>query len=203
MRRNGRGTIFPRNLLPRAVKRGIRGRRIFTIPMIPITERFLSECGGWQALQARRAASTPRAACCEASYAPPLLEGRVREGEGELRSGLRITSTSHVENLCDCRAARRDGMICAHALAVGLEWLKPHAPAGGSTVGRGGGGCDGAGIQHGRGRDPGTACRAAAELCGSVGAQCDDAGLGGWDGWPAAADFRTGSREALPRFAGG
>ncbi len=94
--------------------------------MIPITERFLSECGGWQALREARglhAAGRVRAV----TYAPPLLEGRVREGEGELKSGLRITSPSHVENLCTCRAARRDGVICAHALAVGLEWMKPTA----------------------------------------------------------------------------
>ena len=94
--------------------------------MIPITERFLSECGGWQALRDARSLQAAGRVLA-ASYEPPLLEGRVREGEGELRSGLRITSKSHVENLCVCRASRRDGVICAHALAVGLEWLKPHA----------------------------------------------------------------------------
>ena len=96
--------------------------------MIPITERFLSECGGWQALREARSLHAAGRVLA-VSYAPPLLEGRVRDGEGELRSGLRITSQSHVENLCVCRAARRDGVICAHALAVGLEWLKPHAAA--------------------------------------------------------------------------
>ena len=96
--------------------------------MIPITERFLSECGGWQALRDARGLHAAGRVLA-ASYAPPLLEGRVREGDGELRSGLRIASASHVENLCTCRAARRDGVICAHALAVGLEWLKPHVVA--------------------------------------------------------------------------
>jgi superfamily II DNA or RNA helicase len=96
--------------------------------MIPITERFLSECGGWQALREARSLQAAGRVLA-ATYEPPLLEGRVREGEGELRSGLRITSKSHVENLCVCRASRRDGVICAHALAVGLEWLKPHAVA--------------------------------------------------------------------------
>ncbi len=96
--------------------------------MIPITERFLSECGGWQALRDARSLHAAGRVLA-ASYEPPLLEGRVREGEGELRSGLRITSPSHVENLCVCRASRRDGVICAHALAIGLEWLKPHAAA--------------------------------------------------------------------------
>ncbi len=96
--------------------------------MIPITERFLSECGGWQALREARGIHAAGRVLA-ASYAPPLLEGRVREGDGELRSGLRITSASHVESLCNCRAARRDGVICAHALAVGLEWLKPYVVA--------------------------------------------------------------------------
>ena len=96
--------------------------------MIPITERFLSECGGWQALREARGIHAAGRVLA-ASYAPPLLEGRVREGDGELRSGLRITSQSHVENLCTCRASRRDGVVCAHALAVGLAWLKPPAVA--------------------------------------------------------------------------
>ena len=94
--------------------------------MIPITERFLSECGGWQALREARSLHAAGRVLA-ASYEPPLLAGRVREGDAELRTGLRITSPSHVESLCGCRAARRDGVICAHALAVGLEWLKPRA----------------------------------------------------------------------------
>jgi len=96
--------------------------------MIPITERFLSDCGGWQALKEARSLHAAGRVLA-ASYSPPLLEGRVKEGAGELRSGLRITSNSHVESLCVCRAARRDGTICAHALAVGLEWMKPQEVA--------------------------------------------------------------------------
>ena len=94
--------------------------------MIPITERFLSECGGWQALKEARSLHAAGRVVA-ASYVPPLLEGRVKEGAGELRSGLRITSKSHVESLCVCRLAKREGIICAHALAVGLEWLNPRA----------------------------------------------------------------------------
>ncbi len=102
------------------------GRKNMSDAMIPITERFLSEAGGWQALKEARGMQASGRVLA-ANYAPPLLEGRVREGEGELRTGLRIISASKVENLCGCRVARRDGMICAHALAVGLEWLKPRA----------------------------------------------------------------------------
>lgn len=96
--------------------------------MVPITERFLSDAGGWQALkQARTIHDLGRV--LEVRYDPPLLVGRVREGESELKSGLRILSASKVENLCTCRVSRRDGMICAHSLAVGLAWIKPKAPA--------------------------------------------------------------------------
>jgi superfamily II DNA or RNA helicase len=100
--------------------------------MVPITERFLSDAGGWQALKQARALHE-MGRVLEATYDPPLLQGRVREGENELKSGLRILSASKVENLCTCRMSRRDGMICPHALAVGLAWIKPKpvaAPAG-------------------------------------------------------------------------
>src|SRR5580698_4628735 len=92
--------------------------------MIPITERFLSDTGGWQALKQARALHD-MGRVLAASYEPPLLQGRIREGEQELRSGLKILSQSNVENLCTCRESRRNGTICAHALAIGLEIIKP------------------------------------------------------------------------------
>jgi SNF2 family DNA or RNA helicase len=107
-------------------------------PSIPITERFLSDAGGWQALKQARAIHQ-MGRVLEAKYEPPLLEGRVREGEQEFRTGLNILSSSNVENLCTCREARMRGVICAHALAVGLEIIKPRAAevpkgAGGSAM---------------------------------------------------------------------
>jgi SNF2 family DNA or RNA helicase len=96
--------------------------------MIPITERFLSDAGGWQALkQARSLHAMGRV--LEAKYAPPLLEGRVREGESEFRSGLKILSASNVENLCTCRDSRQRGVVCAHSLALGLEIIRPRPTA--------------------------------------------------------------------------
>ena len=92
--------------------------------MIPITERFLSDAGGWQALKQARALHD-LGRVLTAAYAPPLLEGRVKEGDTEFRSGLKILSNSNVENLCTCRESRRNGTICAHALAIGLEIIKP------------------------------------------------------------------------------
>ena len=48
----------------------------------------------------------------------------VREGNRNLRSGLRVKSSSDVENLCTCRESREWGTICAHALAVGLAYIE-------------------------------------------------------------------------------
>ena len=61
----------------------------------------------------------------EAKYEPPLLSGYVREGAKNYRSGLRIKSGIDVENICSCWESRSAGKICAHAVAVGLGYLKP------------------------------------------------------------------------------
>lgn len=61
----------------------------------------------------------------EAIYEPPILQGLVREGNTEYKSGLRISSKTDIENLCTCRESRGRGLICGHSLAVGLAVLKP------------------------------------------------------------------------------
>jgi superfamily II DNA or RNA helicase len=96
--------------------------------MIELTERLLGDAGGWQALKlARGLHSAGRVS--GASYAPPLLQGRVRQGDSELKSGLKILSKTNIENLCTCRESRQHGRICEHSLAVGLEVMKPSAVA--------------------------------------------------------------------------
>jgi superfamily II DNA or RNA helicase len=89
-----------------------------------LTERILNDAGGWQIMkQARALHEMGRVG--EATWAEPLLQGRVREGESEYRSGLKILSKSNIENLCSCRMSRHRGAICAHSVAVGLQVLKP------------------------------------------------------------------------------
>ncbi|MDQ6622975.1 MAG: hypothetical protein M3Y86_05755, partial [Verrucomicrobiota bacterium] len=90
----------------------------------PITQKLLVSAGGWPAMkQAQQLHAAGRVS--EASYEPPILSGFVREGNRQLRSGLRITSERDVENLCTCRESREWGKICPHALAVGLAFLEP------------------------------------------------------------------------------
>jgi superfamily II DNA or RNA helicase len=92
--------------------------------MIEITERFLMETGGWQAMKMARAL-VHMGRVASARYAPPLLQGLVREGEIEYRAGLKISGKTEVENLCSCRESREWGTICAHSLAVGLAVIRP------------------------------------------------------------------------------
>ena len=62
-----------------------------------------------------------------AAYEPPLLKGTVESQGKSFFSGLKIRSSIDVENLCPCRDSRGRGIICAHAIAVGIEVLHPSA----------------------------------------------------------------------------
>jgi hypothetical protein len=101
---------------------------------IIITERLLMDAGGWQAMKHARALFQ-MGRVTAAEYRPPLLQGRVRDGETEYRCGLKIRTPTDIENLCSCRQSRDYGAICAHSLAVGLAWMKPNpSPAGQTPV---------------------------------------------------------------------
>src|ERR1700678_922836 len=89
-----------------------------------ITERFLMDTGGWQAMKHARAL-VEMGRVVSAAYNWPVLRGLVREGTTEYRAGLKISSKSDVENLCSCRESREWGTICAHSLAVGLAFIRP------------------------------------------------------------------------------
>jgi superfamily II DNA or RNA helicase len=91
---------------------------------IEITERFLMDTGGWQAMKHARAL-VEMGRVVSAAYHPPVLRGLVREGTTEYRAGLKILSKSNIENLCSCRDSREWGTICAHSLAVGLSFIRP------------------------------------------------------------------------------
>lgn len=91
---------------------------------VPITERLLSEAGGWQALKHAKAL-VQAGKVVSFNYTPPLLKGLVREGNLEFRAGLKIVSPTNIENICSCPASRQWGTICAHSLALGVALLTP------------------------------------------------------------------------------
>ena len=67
-------------------------------------------------------------------WAPPLLRGVVQTGDTSFRASLVIQSQIDIENLCTCREAREWGKICAHAVAVGLHWLRAQQPTAAATA---------------------------------------------------------------------
>src|ERR1700740_1475989 len=90
---------------------------------IQLTERFLMNTGGWQALKHAKAL-VQMGRVVSYNYTPPVLRGLVRDGETEYRAGLKIRSYTDVENLCSCRESRDWGIICAHSLALGLASIR-------------------------------------------------------------------------------
>jgi superfamily II DNA or RNA helicase len=92
-----------------------------------LTEKFLSDAAGWEAMKQARA-YLAQGQVVSSYWAPPLLRGVVRVGEIFFRASLVINSEIDIENLCNCREARESGQICAHVVAVGLHWLKAQRP---------------------------------------------------------------------------
>jgi superfamily II DNA or RNA helicase len=96
------------------------------IAPLEITERLLSDAGGWQALKEGK--GLWEAGKVEgATYQPPFLRGAVKDGVKEYRAGLRLVTRTNIENLCSCRLSRERGMVCAHSMAVGIAYLKAAA----------------------------------------------------------------------------
>jgi hypothetical protein len=88
-----------------------------------ITEKWLGEIGGWQAMKAARALVDGGHVTVQ-SAEKGRIRGLAGGGKTKFASGLSFTSRTDVENLCTCPMARR-GMICEHALAVVLAHIKP------------------------------------------------------------------------------
>jgi len=91
---------------------------------IELSRQFLSDTGGWKEMKEARAIHTAGRAA-DVTYRDGVLEGLVREGGKVLKVRMQIRSRTDVVNFCPCFRARRDGIICAHALAAGLEFLEP------------------------------------------------------------------------------
>jgi superfamily II DNA or RNA helicase len=112
-----------------------------------ITEKWLGEIGGWQVMKAARSLADAGLAAVS-STEDGLIRGVAGSGKMKFTTGLRIRSSSDVDNLCTCPHARRSGQICEHALAVALMQVRGNAapvrkstvvpPSGGSEPPKGG-----------------------------------------------------------------
>src|SRR3954468_177540 len=95
---------------------------------VELNDALFAKLAGWEAVkQARSLLAADRVLSSE--WQPPLLRGVVQEGTASYRAGLVIKSASDAENLCTCRQSRQHGLICAHAVAVGLHYIKAQLPA--------------------------------------------------------------------------
>ncbi len=93
---------------------------------IELSRKILNEAGGWQEM--KRAKSIHAAGrVSDASFEGEWLEGNVRDSGKTLKVRMQVKSRTDMENHCPCFRTRRDGIICAHALAVGLEVMEPTA----------------------------------------------------------------------------
>lgn len=69
----------------------------------------------------------------EVDFDGRLVRGSVGDGKRALRTGMLIRGRTDVENLCRCREAQRTGMLCPHALALGLAVARGQRQAEGAS----------------------------------------------------------------------
>lgn len=72
-----------------------------------------------------------------AEYKDGILSGETRVSGKVKRISMEIISRTNMENKCTCPPVRRDGRVCQHIVAVGLEVIDPQAqsePASPQTV---------------------------------------------------------------------
>jgi len=93
---------------------------------VPLSRKFLSDTGGWREMKSARALHAA-GRVAEACYEDGALSGTVLEGSRTLRVRAVVHGPTEVENQCPCPRARREGIVCGHLLAVGLEVLEPTA----------------------------------------------------------------------------
>jgi superfamily II DNA or RNA helicase len=91
-----------------------------------ITESWLAQIGGWQAIKAARSLVAGGHVVVSQNEGG-LIRGTAGAGKMKFACGLRIRSRSDVDNLCTCPTARRSGMMCEHSLAVALATLQKTA----------------------------------------------------------------------------
>ncbi len=93
-----------------------------------ITEKWLGEIGGWAVMKSARSLVDAGLAVVTSS-ADGMIRGTAGSGKMKFTTGLRIRTSSDVENLCTCPHSRRSGQMCEHALAVALAHVREQSGA--------------------------------------------------------------------------
>jgi superfamily II DNA or RNA helicase len=88
-----------------------------------ITRKKLADWGGPDALAAAESI-VAKGMVLEAEIESPWIRGSVVRGNRAMDVSLRIISDTLVENHCPCYDNQERGLVCAHALALGLVLVK-------------------------------------------------------------------------------
>lgn len=86
-----------------------------------MTEKWLGDIGGWQALKAARE-FVRLGVVAEVTQNGEIYSGLVGTGARRFRVIMTVKDARNVDCKCGCPEARR-GLICSHALAVGLTLM--------------------------------------------------------------------------------
>src|SRR4029079_12932598 len=97
----------------------------------PVTEQWLGEIGGWQAMKAAREL-VRLGSVTEVTAEGRTYRGLVGSGARKFRATLVAGEGRNADAKCGCPDAQR-GLVCAHALAVALAAIAPPSPATAAT----------------------------------------------------------------------
>jgi superfamily II DNA or RNA helicase len=92
---------------------------------LELTRDLLMDAGGHVEMKKARAIHR-QGGVNSAQYQGGVLSGETRVGGRMKKVSMEIISRTHMENHCTCMMVRRDGRVCAHIMAIGLEVIDPH-----------------------------------------------------------------------------
>lgn len=91
---------------------------------VELSTKLLMDTGGWREMKEARSMHAAEAVE-EASYQNGKLEGLVFTKGQSRKVRVDIRTRTWWDNHCTCPLAKRDGAVCAHALAVALQVIDP------------------------------------------------------------------------------
>ena len=89
----------------------------------PFTRKMLESWAGRRVFQ-EALQLHGRRAVTSVTYEPPLLAGEVQWGKRSIRCAVEVLADGSADNQCPCHDSRERGIICAHAVALGLALLE-------------------------------------------------------------------------------
>ncbi len=89
----------------------------------PLTQKLLIDWAGQEVLKEAETL-VEKGLVLDAHYNYPTISGSILYNNRPLKTGLTILSSGLVENHCPCYANRERGLVCAHAVALGVTVVR-------------------------------------------------------------------------------